>query len=430
MSGITSKVKSVFRKNKDKTEVAEGTEPNADSGYPTPDSSAAHPAAPHPETHEHLANALEAVVNKSSQPLTEDEIHNGSVGGTALAPATAANAKSSWFSKFYSEETIDKLFVHEHMGNWVIIRQTGDRIFETMPIYTRIGMHLLFYGKAETALLHWGRVETLLKEQSLKQGQIYDNPDPKVIYPHILAFCKTYQIDTSILLEEDLHKYSSLNAFFSRKLKPEARPIAAPEDLTVVDSVADCRLTVFERAQDATNIWIKGRHFTIPNLLNDEEIINAIGEDPAIAIFRLAPQDYHRYHSPVSGVFRKVVKLPGEYYTVNPQAVNEPGFDVFTANKRDVALIDAKFNDSGSVTPVAFVAIGALLVGSITWTKEVGQPLAKGEDLGYFQYGGSTVLVAFPKGSILFDEDLVGNSKAGVETVVHIGDRIGVATNA
>jgi phosphatidylserine decarboxylase len=55
------------------------------------------------------------------------------------------------------------------MGNWVIIRQTGDRIFETMPIYARIGMHLLFYGKAETRLLHWGRVESLLKEQSVNR---------------------------------------------------------------------------------------------------------------------------------------------------------------------------------------------------------------------------------------------------------------------
>ncbi|KZT54720.1 hypothetical protein CALCODRAFT_472936 [Calocera cornea HHB12733] len=430
MSGITSKAKSIFRKNKDKTEVADGGQPNADSSYPTADSSAAHPAAPHPETHEHLANALEAVVDKSNQPLTEEEINNGSVGGTALAPATAANARSSWFSKFYSEDTIDKLFVHEHMGNWVIIRQTGDRIFETMPIYTRIGMHLLFYGKAETALLHWGRVETLLREQSVRQGRIYDNPDPKVVYPHILAFCKTYQVDTSILLEPDLHKYPTLNAFFSRKLKPEARPITAPEDLSVVVSAADCRLTVFQNAANATNIWIKGRHFTVPNLLNDEEIIKSIGEDPAIAIFRLAPQDYHRYHAPVAGVFSKLIKLPGEYYTVNPQAVNEPGFDVFTANKRDVALIDARFDDSGATTPVAFVAIGALLVASITWTKEVGEPLIKGEDLGFFQYGGSTVIALFPKGSVQFDEDLVANSKAGVETVLHIGDRIGAAAKA
>jgi phosphatidylserine decarboxylase len=126
------------------------------------------------------------------------------------------------------------------------------------------------------------------------------------------------------------------------------------------------------------NNRIKGRQFTVPNLLNDEEIVNAIGAEPAIAIFRLAPQDYHRYHSPVAGVFSKLVSLPGEYYTVNPQAVNEPGFDVFTANKRDVALIDARLDNSGVTVPVAFVAIGALLVASITWTKQVGEPLIKG----------------------------------------------------
>jgi len=430
MSSVLNKVKHVFHKKGDSAGAAEGMESNADSAYSTLDSSAAHPAAPHPETHEHLASALEAAVDKSAQPMTEEEIHDGAVGGTALAPATSANARASWFSKFFPDETIDKLFVSEHMGNWVIIRQTGDRIFETMPIYARVGMHLLFYGKAETSLLRWGRVESLLREQSIKQGQIYDASDPKVVYPHILAFCKTYHIDTSILLEQDLHKYPTLNAFFSRKLSPEARPITAPEDPSVIISCADCRLTVFESAAEATTIWVKGKNFTIPNLLNDEEIVDAVGPDPAVAIFRLAPQDYHRYHSPVAGVFRKRVQLPGQYYTVNPQAVNEPGFDVFTANKRDVALIDAKLGSGDQVTPVGFVAVGALLVASITWTKEVGEPLVKGEDLGYFQYGGSTVIVVFPKGSILFDEDLVGHSKAGVETVVHIGDRIGVATTA
>jgi len=146
-----------------------------------------------------------------------------------------------------------------------------------------------------------------------------------------------------------------------------------------------------------------------------------------VAIFRLAPQDYHRYHSPVSGVFKDLIHLPGQYYTVNPQAVNEPGFDVFTANKRDVALLEAKFAPGGKTVPVAFVAVGALLVASISWTKEVGEPLVKGEDLGYFQYGGSTVIVVFPEGTVLFDEDLVGHSKAGVETVVKVGERIGVA---
>jgi phosphatidylserine decarboxylase len=87
------------------------------------------------------------------------------------------------------------------------------------------------------------------------EGKIYDNPDPKVVYPHILAFCKTYQIDTSILAEPDLHKYPTLNAFFSRKLRPDVRPITAPEDLSVVTSAADCRLTVFESAAEATNVW-------------------------------------------------------------------------------------------------------------------------------------------------------------------------------
>jgi hypothetical protein len=81
--------------------------------------------------------------------------------------------------------------------------------------------------------------------------------------------------------------------------------------------------------------------------------------------FRLAPADYHRFHSPIDGTVGEVVDIPGQYYTVNPQAVNEPGFDVFTANKRAVLYMTHK--QSGK--EIAFVAIGAMLVGSIAWTK-------------------------------------------------------------
>jgi phosphatidylserine decarboxylase len=81
---------------------------------------------------------------------------------------------------------------------------------------------------------------------------------------------------------------------------------------------------------------------------------------------------------------------------VNPQAVNEPGFDVFTANRRAVLTI----THTRSGLPVALVAIGAMLVGSVEWTagKEKGRAVARGEELGFFAYGGSTVIAVFPKG--------------------------------
>ena len=87
---------------------------------------------------------------------------------------------------------------------------------------------------------------------------------------------------------------------------------------------------------------------------------------------------------------------PRTYYTVNPQAVNEVDFDVFTANKRSIIYI--KHALTGKT--VAFVAIGALLVGSVNWTKSAGDEVKKGDELGYFAYGGSTVIAVFPSGLI------------------------------
>jgi len=79
--------------------------------------------------------------------------------------------------------------------------------------------------------------------------------------------------------------------------------------------------------------------------------------------------------------------------------------------------------------PIAFVAIGALLVGSIAFTAEEGQTVKRGDELGYFAYGGSTVVVVFPKGLMKFDEDLVANSKKKLETLMKVGNSIGTAAS-
>ena len=148
-------------------------------------------------------------------------------------------------------------------------------------------------------------------------------------------------------------------------------------------------------------------------------------------MWRLAPQDYHRFHSPVSATIRSIKHIPGEYYTVNPQAINED-LDVFTANTRSVVVMDAKLaKDEGVTVPVAFVAIGALLVGSIAWMKGAGEKIMRGENLGYFAYGGSTVIAVFPKrANIQWDEDLLQASEAKIEVLLRAGEKIGVANHS
>lgn len=138
-------------------------------------------------------------------------------------------------------------------------------------------------------------------------------------------------------------------------------------------------------------------------MLGSADKAKLFGTNPSLAIFRLAPQDYHRFHSPVTGTIESITTLPGEYYTVNPQAVNET-LDVFTGNRRDVCIMQAAIGNATQssnapvkTVPIAVVAIGALLVGSVNWAHKEGEVATKGEDLGWFQYGGSTVIVVFPE---------------------------------
>lgn len=129
----------------------------------------------------------------------------------------------------------------------------------------------------------------------------------------------------------------------------------------------------------------------------------------------------------MSGTVESVFEVPGAYYTVNPQAINEPGtLDVFCENKRSVMMVRRR----GMGAPVAIVAVGAMLVGSIKYVRgsdRVGGEIVRGQCLGAFYYGGSTVIVLYPRGEIVLDEDLVRNStEAGCETLVKVGWRIGV----
>ncbi|KAI5661452.1 hypothetical protein M9H77_20775 [Catharanthus roseus] len=233
-----------------------------------------------------------------------------------------------------------------------------------------------------------------------------------------------------------LEHFKTFNEFFIRELKPGARTIAYMDCDDVAVCAADCRLMAFKSAEDSLRFWIKGRKFSIRGLLGDEACSKPF-LDGTLVIFRLAPQvfaaevspfhssakygyhlvelaqllqDYHRFHLPVSGTIEKFVHIPGCLYTVNPIAVNSKYCNVFTENKR-----------------VAFVAIGATMVGSITFSKKKGEVVRKGDEFGYFSFGGSTVICVFEKDTIKIDDDLLENSERSLETLVSVGMQLGIS---
>eukprot|EP01120_Amphizonella_sp_Union-15-10_P008327 TRINITY_DN2983_c0_g2_i1.p1 TRINITY_DN2983_c0_g2~~TRINITY_DN2983_c0_g2_i1.p1 ORF type:complete len:236 (+),score=30.98 TRINITY_DN2983_c0_g2_i1:1-708(+) len=214
-------------------------------------------------------------------------------------------------------------------------------------------------------------------------------------------------------------EFPTFNEFFYRKLRPDARVIAAQDDPTIAVSPADCRLHVFETLERAKEIWIKGRNFGLSQLLKDPALEKEFNSC-SVLIARLAPQDYHRFHFPITCRLAQRRDPQGScYYTVNPVAVRNV-IDVYSENKRVLSVLESK-----EFGRVLFIAIGATMVGSINFTVNVGANVKKGSEYGYFAFGGSTILLLFSKGKIKFDEDLILNSSKQLETLVKMGESVG-----
>ncbi|KAF2141636.1 uncharacterized protein K452DRAFT_228285 [Aplosporella prunicola CBS 121167] len=350
--------------------------------------------------------------------------HSKAPEETLHQPATHARSHEWLAALFPSAAHLEQLEADHHLGNYVIDRRTGAKSFEAMSIYVRVGMHLLYYGSAQEKALHWARTVKLLEQQSRKMGELYDAPESR---DHIQPFVDSFvEVKNGLaeLKQPDLTAYPNFNAFFARELKPTARPIDEPSDQLTVSSPADCRLTAYPTVDLATQYWIKGTGFTISRLLGSDELAAQFAGG-SLVIARLAPQDYHRWHAPVSGTVESVADIPGAYYTVNPQAINQEGtLDVFCENRRSVMTL----RRGASNARVAVVAVGAMLVGSIKYEEgaAVGREVRRGQCLGAFYYGGSTVIVVFPKGEVVLDEDLVRNStELSCETLMRVGWRVG-----
>jgi phosphatidylserine decarboxylase len=244
---------------------------------------------------------------------------------------------------------------------------------------------------------------------SNKQGKKYDDPASR---SQIESFIEFHKLDMSeVLLPVD--EFKTFNEFFYRALKPNARPCSAPDNPRIIVSPADCRSVVFNRIDQATAVWIKGREFSVKRLLGDAYPNDAKRyENGALGIFRLAPQDYHRFHIPVDGTMLEPKTIAGEYYTVNPMAIRS-ALDVYGENVRVLVPIDSPEHGR-----VMVICVGAMMVGSTVITRTGGEQVKRAEELGYFKFGGSTIVLLFEEGKMKFDGDLVDNSNTALETLV------------
>ena len=216
--------------------------------------------------------------------------------------------------------------------------------------------------------------------------------------------------------EEPPGGFETFNQWFTRKLKPGARPFDS--DPQVLSSPADCRLTVIPKLDETTAIPVKGTRFRIEDLLKTTPDEAAHFQGGAVLIFRLCPSDYHRYHFPAAGQVVDTTDISGRYDSVNPVAV-AAGIPVFTENRRVVSQLDLD-----TFGPAAFVEVGAFGVGGIVDTHGNG-PFQKMDEKGYFRYGASTLVLGLEPGRLKIDQDLIDHSAQGMEILVRTGETLG-----
>jgi phosphatidylserine decarboxylase len=346
---------------------------------------------------------------------------------------TSSQAQRKWYSKVITKISYGGYKLGANSANILVQdRITGQINEERMSVYVRLGIRLLYKGlkskdmETKRSKLPHPRVlrpttnnlpvRKLLRGLSFKQGVKYDDPASKA---EIQKFINFHQLDMSEVLLP-LQNFKNFNEFFYRQLKPDARPCSAPDNPRIIVSPADCRSVVFNRMDVATQIWVKGREFSIERLLGSAYPDDAKRyTNGALGIFRLAPQDYHRFHIPVDGVMGTPKQIDGEYYTVNPMAIRS-ALDVYGENIRVVIPIDSKEHGR-----VMVICVGAMMVGSTVITRSAGEEVKRAEELGYFKFGGSTILLLFEEGSMKFDDDLVENSNTALETLIRVGMSIG-----
>jgi phosphatidylserine decarboxylase len=242
--------------------------------------------------------------------------------------------------------------------------------------------------------------------------------DSNLSVRQIAPFVKAYGIKM-----EDFEKreYQNFNDFFIRKFNPGLRPFIGDE--TTFSAGSEARYLAFEDLKPTQKFSVKGIEVNLADLLKDAEL-GAQFVGGTFIVARLCPVDYHRFHFPVSGQLTRLYRVPGALHSVNPAVfASEPR--VFLENEREVALLETeKFGT------VAMIEVGALGVGKIVQSaysnrRPLPHKFDKGQEKGYFLFGGSTVIWLIQKGKMELHPDLIEYSAQGIETWVPLGAPLG-----
>ncbi|MCA9319062.1 phosphatidylserine decarboxylase [Candidatus Saccharibacteria bacterium] len=237
----------------------------------------------------------------------------------------------------------------------------------------------------------------------------------------IPAFVEKYKIPMEdytageVESPDKLKSYSSFNDFFIRKFVDGKRSF--PADESVFGAFAEARYYGHTKVDSEVKLPVKGQYLKAKDILNSSKWYSHFEGGPFL-IARLCPVDYHRYHYPVSGHTLDSYTIPGAFHSVNPMAIEQVP-DIFFKNERRVSILETK--DFGKL---AYVEVGAVCVGKIVQSFDEKQSFSKGDEKGYFLFGGSTVILLGEPGKWKPSEDILMNTSRGMETYCRLGDEI------
>jgi phosphatidylserine decarboxylase len=234
----------------------------------------------------------------------------------------------------------------------------------------------------------------------------------------IAPFIKKFNIEMSDYLPEEgrtpVAPYSSFNQFFIRRFRPGKRPFTSePSEMA---AFSEARYFGYESVADDETVPVKGANLKPKALIANEKWQDTF-EDGPLLLARLCPVDYHRYHFPDNGVVLDDYRVKGLFHSVNPLALKSKE-DILITNERHVTILETE-----NFGKLAYIEVGAICVGKIIQSQPLtkGRSFKRGEEKGYFLFGGSTVIVVGEKGRWKPSSDILENTKNKMETYLHLG---------
>ncbi|MGF6375267.1 phosphatidylserine decarboxylase [Clostridiales Family XIII bacterium PM5-7] len=214
--------------------------------------------------------------------------------------------------------------------------------------------------------------------------------------------------------EYEDQKYRSYNAFFTRKIKAGKRPLDTNSNHFIAP--CDSKLSVFPITSDA-RFTVKNTQYSMESLTRSKKIAEEY-RNGYLLLFRLTVDDYHRYCYVDNGKKSRNFHIKGVFHTVNPLANDQ--YPIYKENTREFSFLKSEHFGT-----VMMMEVGALMVGRIVNYHEE-KTVTRGEEKGRFEFGGSTIILCVKEGAINIDEDILTNSKEGIETKVKYGEKIAI----